>query len=98
MGLSPVNRLAAISISMLATSSPAFGAEVSGRVLLDSRPFVGKLVLQDGTEINIVNGEYKIFVPAGVYRVVFDNGRKFSATLTSSTIPVNQNIDLDSKH
>ena len=98
MGSRAATRLAAILIALLGFAAPAFGAEVSGRVVLDNRPFVGTLTLPDGTHVDITNGEYRIFVAAGVYNVVFDNGRKFSVTIKSSTIPVSQDINLDSQH
>ena len=83
--------------SLLAFATPAFGAEVSGRVLIDQQPFNGTLTLPDGTRVNVTNGQYKVFLPAGVHTVVFDNGRKFEATIKSSTIAVVQDINLDSQ-
>ena len=97
MHLRAATRLAAIFISFLTFATPAFGAEVSGTVIIDGRPFAGTLTLPDGTHVDITKGEYRIFVPAGVYTVVLDNGRKFNATIKSSTIPVTQNINLDSQ-
>jgi len=90
-----VSKYAAIFISSLAIGAPAFGEEVSGKVYVDNRPFVGKLKLSDGTQIDINNGEYRIFVPAGDYPVTFEsNGRAFPATIHSSTVPVNIDIYL----
>jgi len=88
---------AAMFISLLAITAPAFSAEVSGKVYLDGRPFVGRLTLPNGSQVDI-NGDYKIFVPAGVYSVVLDeNGRQFGTTIQSSTVPVVQDINLSSR-
>jgi hypothetical protein len=97
MDLRAATRLGALLIPSMAFAGPAFGAEVSGTVTIDGRPFVGTLTLPDATRVDIRNGEYRIFVPAGVYAVVLDNGRRFTETIKSSTIPVSQNINLDSQ-
>ena len=97
MHLRAATRLGAMFIPLLAFATPAFGAEISGTVTIDGRPFAGTLTLPDGTHVDIRNGEYRIFAPAGVYTVILDNGRKFKETITSSTIPVTQNINLDSQ-
>ena len=97
MHLRSATRLAAMFIPFLTVTTPAFGAEVSGTATIDGRPFAGTLRLPDGTHVDITNGEYRVFVPAGVYTVVLDNGRRFNATIKSSTIPVTQNINLDSQ-
>lgn len=97
MSLRAASRLAAMFIPLLSFATPAFGAEVSGTVTIDGRPFVGTLTLPDGTHVDITKGEYRVFVPAGVYQVALDNGRRFNATIKSSTIPVTYNINLDSQ-
>lgn len=85
---------AALLISLLAISAPASGEEVSGKVYLNNQPFVGKLKLPDGSEIEI-NGEYRIFVAAGDYQVTFEHeGQPFPATIHSTTVPVNKDIYL----
>ena len=86
---------AAMFASLLAITSPAFGAEVYGTVTVDGRPFVGTLTLPDGSQIQIANGEYRIFLPAGIYPVVFEqNGQRLDATIQSSSVPVSQDIRL----
>jgi hypothetical protein len=94
--LRAASRHAAMFVSLLAITAPAFGAEVSGMVTLDGRPFVGKLKLSDGTQVDIIDGQYRIFVAAGDYPVTFEhqNGRTFRATIHSSTVPVNRDINL----
>jgi hypothetical protein len=85
-------------ISVLAVAGPALAAEVSGRVTLDNQPFVGLLKLPDGSEVQITNGEFRIFVPAGEYQVKFETGgRSIPATIQSSTLPVSQDINLVSQ-
>jgi hypothetical protein len=89
-------RYGAILISLLAIATPAFAEEVSGRVYLNGSRFVGTLRLPDGSQVEI-NGEYRLVMPAGEYHVTFvQSGRPFPAIIQSSTVPVRQDIKLDS--
>ena len=87
--------LLAVAIIGALVTGPAYGAEVSGTVRLDNQPFNGKLRLPDGSQVDVNNGQFSIFVPAGEYKVTFETeGRSFSATIQSSTVPVTQDINL----
>ena len=88
-------RHAAMFVLLFTISAPAFCAEVSGKVTLDGQPFDGMLTLPNGVQVHIQNGEYRILIPDGAYPVVFDkDGRRFHATIESSTVPVRQDIIL----
>lgn len=96
----PGVRAAAIFFALVAFASPAIGEEVSGRVYLDNQPFSGRLKLPDGSQIDIKDGIYRIFVPAGDYAVTFEHlpdGRPYAATIQSSTVPVARDIYLSTK-
>lgn len=93
--LRAASRHAAVFISLLAITSPAFGEEVYGKVILEGSPFNGTLTLSDGSKVDISNGDYKLFVPAGDYPVIFEkDGKKYSATIHSSTVRLNRDINL----
>ena len=90
-------RHAPILLFLVALSTPTIGAEVSGMVTLDGRPFSGTLLLQQsGVQVEINNGEYRVLVPAGVYDVVVSDakGQTFKATIQSSTAPIRWDIEL----